>query len=300
MAVRTETTGTQISKRAMSAEPADAGSRWTEDDYILCSVGRGSLVSIVEDLSAKDSCATFVFDANVLGAWTEGDPGRSFIVNPLTTNRGDLTLGDSPAFLAIGEDLKRISLAPENTLLIDAHGSPYKAFPFVGSCQIAYHTIQYQISPNVFITDLLEGFSGSSGTSTQALRGEDAETPPRLRTENRHTHEMVSKFRRLNSEDLLSSAGTLSAIIGIINHAESRGYHPVVTLDTEEKSLEIETVVVPDTVLLVEVWGSGAADAVVSIKSQGINPLEATTVFEIVDWINATEGFVRSDRSLQQ
>ena len=131
-----------------------------------------------------------------------------------------------------------------------------------------------------------------------AGRTANREILSRLQTENEFILEAVEKFTQANASALGDSPSTLDSAIQIIMFAINRGYRPVVTVDDEDNSMEIETNIDTNRLLLLQVWGSGDADGVVFLNGEDFSTIEATAITGVLEWLTSADDSHDSSRSL--
>ena len=141
--------------------------------------------------------------------------------------------------------------------------------------------------------------SGSAGGPISANIVE--QKVPGLLVESRYTHEAVREFQSLVAsntvmllaEDVIISKMPLSlsnTVIGILNMAARRGYRPVASMDEDGESIEIESRLDPDNLLLLQVWHSGDAEGMLHSKANGFRDINATTADGVLQWL-ISQGF---------
>ncbi len=100
-------------------------------------------------------------------------------------------------------------------------------------------------------------------------------TARNLLSESEYVLNAVEEFAsQLNDR----SPWTLDYVIRLINLSARQGYRPVVTYDGEDNSLEIEARLDQSRLLLLQVWTSGTADALIFSESDGFTAIEANEV----------------------
>lgn len=105
-----------------------------------------------------------------------------------------------------------------------------------------------------------------------------------LHTQRKYVRTALEGFKKLNADEP-SIIETLSCAIRILNLSIDRGYRPVVTLDEDDQSLEIEARLDPDRLLLLQAWASGSAEGIIFSDAKGFTTIEADTVSEMLGWL---------------
>ena len=108
-----------------------------------------------------------------------------------------------------------------------------------------------------------------------------------LQTDNVYTLDAIKHFSRLNARQLRGSPWIRSSVVGIINNSIMRGYRPVVNLDDDDDSLEIEARLDSDKLLLLHIRGSGIVEGLISSKSSGTQWIDRINADDFLDWLVA-------------
>lgn len=137
-------------------------------------------------------------------------------------------------------------------------------------------------------TDALFSVSGSLGDDVDKFVDDPAIA--QLQTKNVYTVNAIKNFGRVNSRRLRSSPSILHAVVQIINHSVLHGFRPVVNLDDDDHSLEIEARLDPDHLLLLHVRGSGIVDGQIYSKSFGTKTIDSTKASDFLDWLVSKDG----------
>ena len=111
-----------------------------------------------------------------------------------------------------------------------------------------------------------------------------------LHTKNVYTLNALRDFGRKHSRRLRSSTWILHAVVGIINHSVLHGYRPVVTLDVDDHSLEIEARLDADRLLLLHVRGSGIVEGQIYSKLSETKSISRTKASDFLAWLVSQDG----------